>query len=107
MAARLSKLSLGGASMVWLTDAFFLRKPTFLLRAERLIPTFPELCGMVALTPLGCTRVNANAAKPHLPLFQSVLILLLRFRAQKHSEAYACFCAQKRCAKPSTTDGSL
>ena len=75
MAARLSKLSLGGPSMVWLTDALFLLKQTSFMRAERLSSTFTELCDMEALTPLGCTIFKANVTKPYSPLFHRVSIL--------------------------------
>ena len=107
MAARLSKLSLSGASMVWLTDALFLRKPTSLLRAERLIPTFPELCGMVALTPLGCTRVNANATKPHLPPSLRVFICPPGSARTEAANLSGVQCAHDPCVWVSIMDDTL
>ena len=70
MAARLSKLSLGGPSMVWLTDALFLLKQTSFMRAERLSSTFTELCDMEAC--LGAVMV-------HLPVHYCALPCLFVF----------------------------
>jgi hypothetical protein len=92
MAARLSKLSLGGASMVWLTDALFLLKQTSFMRAERLSSTFTELCDMEALTPLGCTIFKANVTKPlRIRLYSTgFLFCRLVLRARKQQILQAC-----------------